>query len=80
MAAAHIVAPARVFGELLAEASPDMIRDLLQTMLNAVLSADVVAVVGASKAGALRAGWRSATVAASALLTPGPEPSELHRV
>ena len=38
MTAPHIVDPAHVLGELLAEASPDMMRSLLQTMLNALLS------------------------------------------
>lgn len=34
-------------GEALSEASPDMMRQLLQTMLNALLSADADAVIGA---------------------------------
>jgi transposase-like protein len=36
-----------VLGEALAEASPDLMRHLLQTMINALLSADADAVVGA---------------------------------
>ena len=47
MTAAHIVDPAHVLGEALSEASPDLMRHLLQTMINALLSADVDAVVGA---------------------------------
>lgn len=47
MTAAHIVDPARLLGEALAEASPDLMRQLLQTMINALLSADADAVVGA---------------------------------
>ena len=47
MTAPHIVDPARVLGNLLADASPDMMRQLLQTMINALLSADADAVVGA---------------------------------
>jgi len=47
MTAPHIVDPAHVLGEALAEASPDLMRHLLQTMINALLSADVDAVVGA---------------------------------
>ncbi|GGO94436.1 IS256 family transposase [Nocardioides phosphati] len=47
MTAAHIVDPARLLGEALAEASPDLMRDLLQTMINALLSADADSVVGA---------------------------------
>ena len=46
MTAPHIVDPARVLGNLLADASPDMMRSLLQTMINALLSADADAVVG----------------------------------
>jgi len=47
MTAPHIVDPATVLGEALADASPDLMRHLLQTMINALLSADVDAVVGA---------------------------------
>ena len=47
MTAPHIVDPARVLGNLLADASPDLMRHLLQTMINALLSADADAVVGA---------------------------------
>jgi len=47
MTAPHIVHPATVLGEVLADASPDLMRQLLQTMINALLSADADAVVGA---------------------------------
>lgn len=47
MTAAHIVDPARLLGEALAEASPDLMRQLLQTMINALLSADADSIVGA---------------------------------
>lgn len=47
MTAPHIVDPAGVLGDALAEASPDLMRHLLQTMINALLSADADAVVGA---------------------------------
>ena len=47
MTAPHIVDPAGLLGEALAEASPDLMRDLLQTVINALLSADADAVVGA---------------------------------
>ena len=47
MTAPHIVDPARVLGEALAGASPDLMRELLQTMINALLCADADAVVGA---------------------------------
>ena len=47
MTAPHIVDPAALFGDALADASPDLMRSLLQTMINALLSADADAVVGA---------------------------------
>ena len=47
MTAPHILDPARLLTEALAEASPDLMRSLLQTMINALLSADADAVVGA---------------------------------
>lgn len=47
MTAPHIVDRARVLGNLLTEASPDMMRSLLQTMINALLSVDADAVCGA---------------------------------
>ncbi|OLT18325.1 IS256 family transposase [Serinicoccus sp. CUA-874] len=47
MTAPHIVDPAGVLGEALAEASPDLMRHLLQSIINSLLSADADAVVGA---------------------------------
>jgi putative transposase len=47
MTAPHIVDPATVLGEALTDASPDLMRHLLQTMINALLSADADVVVGA---------------------------------
>ena len=47
MTAPHIVDPAGLLSEALAEASPDLLRQLLQTMINALLSADADAVIGA---------------------------------
>ena len=55
MTAPHIVDPAGLLGGALAEASPDLMRSLLQTVINALLSADADAVVGAEW------GQRSAT-------------------
>jgi len=55
MTAPHIVDPAGLLGEALAEASPDLMRSLLQNVINALLSADADAVVGAEW------GQRSAT-------------------
>ena len=47
MTAPHIVDPAGLLGEALAEASPDLMRSLLQSIINALLCADADAVVGA---------------------------------
>jgi len=47
MTAPHIVDPASVLNQALGDASPDLMRNLLQTMINALLSADADAVVGA---------------------------------
>ncbi|NMR31796.1 IS256 family transposase [Crystallibacter degradans] len=47
MTAPHIVDPASVLSEALGDASPDLMRHLLQTMINALLSADADAVIGA---------------------------------
>ena len=45
MTAPHIADPASLLGEALPEASPGLMRHLLQTMLNALLSADADAVM-----------------------------------
>ncbi len=50
MTATHIVDPAGLLGELLAEASPDLMRHLLQTVINELMSADAEAVAGPSTA------------------------------
>ena len=47
MTAPYIVDPARVLGDALAESSPDLMRSLLQTMINALLHEHADAVVGA---------------------------------
>ena len=47
MTAVPIVDPARLLGEALADSSPDLMRQLLQTMINLLLSADADTVVGA---------------------------------
>jgi putative transposase len=47
MTAPPIVDPAGLLGEALAQASPDLMRSLLQSTINALLSADADAVVGA---------------------------------
>ena len=47
MTAPHIVDPAGLLGDALSEASPDLMRSLLQSIINTLLSADADAVVGA---------------------------------
>lgn len=47
MTAPYIVDPARLLTDALAESSPDLMRSLLQTMINALLSEHADAVVGA---------------------------------
>ena len=47
MTAPHIVDPFGLLSQALADASPDLMRQLLQTMINALLSADADAVAGA---------------------------------
>ena len=47
MTAPHIVDPERLPREALGQASPDLLRHLLQTVINALLSADADAVCGA---------------------------------
>lgn len=47
MTAPHIIDPAGLLGEALSQASPDLMRSLLQDVMNALLSADADAVCGA---------------------------------
>ena len=47
MTAPHIIDPAGLLGETLSQASPDLMRSLLQHVINALLSADADTVCGA---------------------------------
>ena len=47
MTAPHIVDPERLLGEALSQASPDLMRSLLQTVINSLLSAEADAVCSA---------------------------------
>ncbi len=47
MTAPHIISPGRLLGQALSDASPDLMRHLLSTVINALLSADADAVCGA---------------------------------
>ena len=47
MTAPHMIDPAGMLGQALSDASPDLMRYLLSTAINSLLSADVDAVCGA---------------------------------
>jgi putative transposase len=47
MTAPHMIDPARMLGQALSDASPDLMRSLLSTVINALLSAEADAVCGA---------------------------------
>ncbi len=47
MTAPHIINPGQLLGQALSDASPDLMRHLLSTVINALLSADADAVCGA---------------------------------
>ena len=47
MTAPHLIDPAGLLGQALSQASPDLMRSLLQHVINALLSADVDAACGA---------------------------------
>ncbi len=47
MTAPHIINPARLLDQALGDASPDLMRHLLSTVINSLLSADADAVCGA---------------------------------
>ena len=47
MTAPHILNPARLLDQALSDASPDLMRRLLSTVINALLSAEADAVCGA---------------------------------
>ena len=47
MTAPHIIDPAGMLGQALSQASPDLMRSLLQHVINALLSADADVVCGA---------------------------------
>jgi hypothetical protein len=61
MTAPHIVNPARLLGEALTDASPDMLRGLSQTIINALLAADAMPWSAPSTGFPRRVAPRSAT-------------------
>jgi transposase-like protein len=71
MAAPHILNPAALLEKGLADASPDLMRMLLGTVLNALMSADADAVCGARTAWPVRTGPIPSTATGTATWTPG---------
>ena len=49
MTAPHVIDPAGLLGQALSQASPDLMRSLLQHVINALLSADADAACGAKQ-------------------------------
>ena len=74
MTAPHIADPASLLGEALPEASPGLMRHLLQTMLNALLSADADAVMVAEWGQPARHARPTATATTTATSTPASAP------
>ena len=75
MAAPHIIDPAGLLGQALTDASPDLMRHLLSTVINALLSAEADAICGAEYGGRHRSGSTPATATGTASSTPAPAPS-----
>ena len=74
MTAPHIVDPHGLLGHALSDASPDLMRDLLQNTINMLLSADADQVAGAEY-GRSSTGPFNVTVTATANSTPASAPS-----
>ena len=74
MTAPHIIDPAGMLGEALSQASPDLMRSLLQHVINALLSADADAVCGAQWGQQVRNATPSAMGIATGPWTPGSAP------
>ena len=66
--------PARMLEEHLAQASPDLLRELLGSFINTLLSAEADAVCGAEYGLSSRSGLTGATVTGIGTSTPAPAP------
>ena len=64
--------PARLLEEQLAQATPDLLRELLATFINTLMSAEADAVCGAAYGRRRRSGPTGATATGTATSTPGP--------
>jgi putative transposase len=70
MTAPHIIDPAGLLGQALGVASPDLMRHLLSTVINSLLSAEADAVCGAEYGMASPDRVNSRTATATASSTP----------
>ena len=75
MTVAPRIDPARFLHEHLEQASPDVLRDMLTTFINTLLSADADAVCGADYRTISREHTNRATVTGTVTSTPAPVPS-----
>ena len=67
--------PARLLEEQLAQASPDLLRELLTTFINTLMSAEADAVCGAAYGtSSARSGPTGATATGTGTSTPAPAP------
>lgn len=67
--------PAHLLEDQLAQASPDLLRKLLTTFVNALMSAEVDAAWALPTAPSLRSGSTAATATEPGSSTPAPKPS-----
>jgi hypothetical protein len=65
MTAPHMIDPGRMLGQALSDASPDLMRRLLGTVINSLLSADADAVFGGLSLRALTSEPQTGPTAAS---------------
>jgi hypothetical protein len=72
MTAPSSIDPAHFLHEQLAQASPDLLRQMLTTFINTLMSAEADAVCGAEYGARSPSGSTSATATGSGSSTPGP--------
>jgi hypothetical protein len=72
MTAPHTINPAGLLDQALGDASPDLMRHLLSTVVNALLSADADAVCGADYGTASPERVNSVTATGTVTSIPGP--------
>ena len=75
MTAPHIIDPAGLLGEALSQASPDLMRSLLQHVINALLQRTLMRCAGPSGVNKIRSVTPGATGIATGPWTPGSAPS-----